>query len=150
MIKWVGIAIIVLLVFLTTLLALGYLLKENKAYTTELKHSLEQEFYDQQLKQKQTNAAHQVTSNLPLTAVEQSIHQIIEANLSCQTNKECVLFDTQQKKLGCMVALNTKGAAILIKVMSHQSSQTEKACLNLSDYFSTSSTACVEQQCIAR
>ena len=150
MIKWFGIAIIVLLGFLTILLGLGYLLKENKVYTTELKRSLEQKSFVQQLKQQHTNAAHQVTSNLPLTVAEQSIHQIIKANLSCQSNKECVLFDTQRAKLGCTVALNTKGAAILIKVVSLQSNQTEKACLNLSDYLSTSSTACVEQQCTVR
>ncbi|MCJ8318618.1 MAG: hypothetical protein MJK12_03235 [Colwellia sp.] len=146
MFKWLGIAIIVLVGFLVVLLGLGYLLKENKAKTTVLKHKLDQQAYSQQLKQQKQSDRQKVPSSQIFTAVEQSLKQIISLNLSCQTNKQCILFETGSKLIGCTVAVNTKGAAILIRVASISTdSSLAKACLT-TDLSLT--TACINQGCI--
>lgn len=115
--KWLTITVIALVIFLFMLLFLGYLLKENEVKTTQLKMQLEQERHQQQAKeQRQKN----LFSHLPntLTTLEQSQQQIIADNLSCQTDQQCFLVQTQSEKLGCFVVINTKGAAILLKILS--------------------------------
>ena len=115
MLKWLGIAVVVLASFLIILLGLGYLLKENKAETTILKQKLDQQTYQKQVNQQQKIERQKIPSLQALTPIEQSLQQIISSNLSCKTNKQCILFDTGSQALGCTVAVNIKGAAILIK-----------------------------------
>jgi len=119
MFKWLGIAVIVLTCILSVLLGLGYLLKENKVNTTILKQQLEQQAYQQQVDHQKKLNRQRLPTNQVLTPIEQSLQKTISANLSCKSNQQCVLFDTGSKALGCTLAVNTKGAAILIKVLSN-------------------------------
>lgn len=115
--KWLTITVIALVVLLIVLLFLGYLLKENEVKTTQLKTQLEQERHKQQAKEKRQNSPF---SHLPtkLTTLEKSQQQIIADNLSCQTDQQCFLVQTQSQTLGCFVVVNTTGAAILLKILS--------------------------------
>lgn len=115
--KWFTITVIAIVVFLIVLLFLGYLLKENEVKTTQLKTQLEQERHQQQAKEQRQNSPF---SHLPstLTTLEKSQQQIIADNLSCQTDQQCFLVQTQSQALGCFVVVNTTGAAILLKIAS--------------------------------
>jgi len=146
MLKWLGFAIIVITGFMLVLLGLGYLLKENKTETTVLKQKLDQQAYAQKLNQKKQTDRNKVASNPSLTAAEKSLKKIISSNLICENNKQCILFETGSKLLGCTVAVNTKGAAILIMVASgSDDSSVSQSCLN-KDLSLT--TACSNQHCI--
>lgn len=146
MFKWLGIAIIVLVGFLVVLLGLGHLLKENKAETTVLKHKLDQQAHAQQLAQQKKGDRQKVPSYKKLTATEESIKQIISSNLNCETNKQCVLFETGSELLDCTVAVNTKGAAILIMVASGSENSSVSETCQTKDLALT--TACINQSCI--
>jgi len=120
--KWLAITIIALAVFLLVLLFLGYLLKENEIKTTKLKVQLEQEAYQ---KQEKENRRKSMFSHVPvsLSPLEKSQQETITSNLSCQTDKQCFLLHTHSKAIGCVVAVNTTGAAILLKVFSENENQ---------------------------
>ena len=119
MIKWLGIALIVLISLALVLLGLGYVLKENKAEITTLKYKLDQQSHQRKIEQQKILNRKTRPLSQSLSSVEQSLQQVISANLICQTNKQCVVFETGSKALGCNVAVNTTGAIILIKVASH-------------------------------
>ena len=51
MLKWLTITLIAVLVFLILLLGLGYLLKEHKVATTQLKYQLDRERAEQTVKE---------------------------------------------------------------------------------------------------
>lgn len=113
--KWLTITMIVLGAFLVVLLFLGYLLKENETVTTKLKAQLEQEARQRQAKEaRKNNPLGQLKK--ALTAAEQSQQKIIMDNQSCDTDKQCFLIHTHSQNVGCIVSVNTKGAAILLKV----------------------------------
>lgn len=120
--KWLTITIIALTGFLIVLLFLGYLLKENEAATTQLKAKLEQEAYQQQEKE---NRKSNPSFHFPitLTPLEKSQQKIIANNRRCHTNKQCFLVHTHKQALGCIVAVNTAGAAILLRVLSEKEDQ---------------------------
>ncbi len=113
--KWLIISVIVLIGFVIILLFLGYLLKENEAKTTQLKAQLEQEAYQQQQKENRKNTLFP-NLKIGLSPAEKSQQKIIANNLYCQSNKQCFLVHTNSQALGCIVAVNTTGAAILLKV----------------------------------
>ncbi len=115
--KWLTITVIVLVGFLVVLLFLGYLLKENEVKTTKLKAQLEQEAYQQQEKENQKHITFP-DSRTTLSAIEKSQQKIIADNLNCQSNNQCFLVQTHSPRLGCIVAVNTTGTAILLKVSS--------------------------------
>jgi short subunit fatty acids transporter len=120
--KWLSITVIVLVGFLMVLLFLGYLLKENAETTTKLKAKLEQDAYQQQVKEnRKRNPYSQLSTSLNL--LEKSQQKIIADNLSCQTDKQCFLIHTHSQALGCIVTLNTTGAAILLKVFPKNENQ---------------------------
>lgn len=113
--KWLSITVIVLIGFLLVLLFLGYLLKENEVVTTELKAKLDKETRQQQAKEaRKSQPFYKI--RVPLTAVEKSQQKIIIDNQSCQMDRQCFLVHTDSQAVGCIVSVNTKGAAILIKV----------------------------------
>lgn len=146
MLKWLGVAVIVLVGLLITLLGLGYLLKENKAEVTVLKVKLDQQAYTQKLNQQKQRDKQKIPATNLLTPFEVSLQQIISSNLSCDTNKQCLLFETDNKVLGCTVAINTTGAAILIKVANgSESNIAVKECLNRELAMTTN---CINQQCM--
>ncbi len=115
--KWLTITVVVLVVFLAILLLLGYLLKENEEKTTQLKAQLEQEAYQQQEKENRKNSLFLVSKTI-LSSLEKSQQEIIANNRNCQSNKQCFLVHTHSQALGCLVAVNTTGAAILSKITS--------------------------------
>jgi len=116
MFKWLTITIIVLTGFLVVLLSLGYLLKENEVATTALKNKIASKALIKQQKQQQRKYQRkQQFLDKNLSAKQKSQQQIIASHLSCQTSKQCLVVDTQSKALGCSVAINTLGAAILLK-----------------------------------
>jgi len=119
--KWLAIAVIVVFAFLVVLLFLGYLLKENAVKTTQLKAQLEQAAVQQQEKSRRLNNS---SANLQsqLTTIEKSQQEIITNNRSCNTSKQCFLVHTNSQVLGCIVSVNTTGAAILLKVASEKKS----------------------------
>jgi len=120
--KWLTITFIALAAFLIVLLFLGYLLKENEITTTKLKVQLELEAYQ---KQEKENRRKNMFSHMPtsLSPLEKSQQETIANNLSCQTDKQCFLLHTHSKAIGCVVTVNTKGAAILLKVYSKNENQ---------------------------
>jgi hypothetical protein len=115
--KWLTITVIVLAGFLTILLFLGYLLKENEAITTELKAQLEQEALQKSEKKQRKLTIKKIKKTSPL---EMSQQKIIADNQGCDTDKQCFLIHTDNQNIGCMVAVNTKGAAILLKVSAQK------------------------------
>jgi len=106
------------------LLGLGYLLKENEATTNQLKIKLNQEQQLAQKKEARKQALFRVkTENFAtqkLTSFEQSQQKIIVNNLSCNTEKDCLVLHTNSQALGCIVAVNATGVAILLKTASEQ------------------------------
>lgn len=124
LVKWLVITLLVLVLFLIVLLALGYLLKENEETTNQLKVKLNQETKLKQEKAARRQALFLVKPNKGLTQnltpFEKSQQKIITDNLYCQTNKECFLVQTDSKALGCIVAVNSTGLAILLKTSNAQ------------------------------
>lgn len=120
--KWLVITVIVLVLFLTVLLALGYLLKENEQVTSQLKIKSVQDAQRKQDKEARRKAlfnvkpTHLLTKTL--TSFELSQQKIITDNASCQSPKECFMVHTDSKALGCIVAVNATGVAILLKTAS--------------------------------
>lgn len=113
--KWLTITVIVLGAFLMVLLFLGYLLKENEEITTKLKLELEQEASEQQAKNERKNNPFERLS-VPLTPTEKSQQSVITGNQYCERDNQCFVVHTESKALGCVVAINTTGAAILLKI----------------------------------
>ena len=116
-VKWLLIVTTVLVGFLVVLLLLGYLLKVNEVATTQLKAKLEQEAYQQQERNNRRKDLLVPVLNT-LSAFEKSQQKVIVENHSCQTDKQCFLVHTHSQAIGCMVAVNTLGATILLKVAS--------------------------------
>tara|TARA_B110000090_G_C13235910_1_gene390526 strand:+ start:74 stop:337 length:264 start_codon:yes stop_codon:yes gene_type:complete len=87
MVKWLGIALIVLVSLALVLLGLGYLLKENKAEMTTLKYTLDQQAHQKKIEQQKLLNRKTPPLSQSLSSVEQSLQYVISANLSCQTNK---------------------------------------------------------------
>ncbi len=146
--KWLTITVIVLGAFLTVLLFLGYLLKENAAVTTKLKTQLEQETRQQQAKEADKN---KLFSHLkvPLTVTEKSQQKIIAANQGCDTDKQCFLVHTHSQAVGCIVSVNTKGAAILLKIGGQHKKQqlANKPCQQVYAKQQALSAQCFQNRC---
>ena len=125
MLKWLTITLIAVLVFLILLLGLGYLLKEHKVATTQLKYQLARERAEQTVKE----AKQPLNSIIETSLVEvvekttknskkisRSIKQnILIKNLTCASSKQCVLVEIEFKDLNCTFAINTIGASLLVK-----------------------------------
>jgi hypothetical protein len=125
MLKWLTITLIAVLVFLILLLGLGYLLKEHKVATTQLKYQLDRERAEQTVKE----AKQPLNSIIETSLVEvvekttknsrkisRSIKQnILIKNLTCASSKQCVLVEIEFKDLNCTFAINTIGASLLAK-----------------------------------
>lgn len=122
--KWLLITAFALVLFLIVLLGLGYLLKENEETTNELKVKLNQEMKLKQEKEARRQALFLVKPKKllaqQLTPFESSQQKIITDNLYCRINKECFLVQTDSKVLGCLVAVNSTGLAILLKTSNTQ------------------------------
>ncbi len=122
--KWLLITAFALVLFLIVLLGLGYLLKENEETTNQLKVKLNQESKLQQEKEARRQALFLVKTKKhitqKLTSFEKSQQKIITNNLYCKTNQECFLVQTDSKVLGCIVAVNSTGLAILLKTSNAQ------------------------------
>ncbi|MDO7086191.1 hypothetical protein WNY51_14555 [Pseudocolwellia sp. AS88] len=115
MYKWLTIMGIVCFGFVVVLLSLGYALKENEAATTALKNKLNQE---------KLNATEQSSPKAQLTFVDKDkvnldkltrYKNIIVKNVTCVNSAQCVLIDTKEVGLNCVVAVNTIGASLLMK-----------------------------------
>jgi len=117
--KWLSITVIVLVGFLVVLLFLGYLLKENEIKTTKLKVQLEQEAYQRREKSRKATSI----SFSQASTAEKSQLKIIANNRDCQSNKQCFVVFTHSQIIGCIVAVNIKGTAILLKVASENESK---------------------------
>lgn len=127
--KWLLITVVVLVFFLLVLLGLGYLLKENEVTTNQLKIKLNQEQQLTQEKEARKQALFRVkpvnSATQKFTAFEQSQQKIIENNLSCKTEKDCLVLHTNSQALGCIVAVNATGIAILLKTANEQNNSKE-------------------------
>jgi len=138
MLKWLTSLLVVVLGFAVVLLALGYLLKENEAQTTALKQELDQqrarELKEQAKKERSREDVFVLepyeAEKTPLEAVVYSpkvksdksqpilasMTRVIREHSSCQSDKQCLLFNLDPKGTGCWLAVNTRGAAILAKI----------------------------------
>jgi hypothetical protein len=139
MIKWLSISLTVLLVFSLILLGLGYLLQQNEKTTTALKQQLEQQRLAEIKKNLQVNSYPEVKISLNNIDIKQIIvddkensflqpdspnsseilqtpQQIIEENLICVANEQCVLATIGTKNKHCYVVVNSIGAAKLKKL----------------------------------
>jgi len=162
--KWLIITLIVLAGLMSVLLGLGYLLKENEVATTQLKAELEQAAIQQQAKAARKAAIQKnplAFQKPSLSAAEISQQQIIQAHQYCETNKQCFLLQTHSPALGCFVAVNTTGAAILLKIagqVSHgEISQTstqsgndscQQAYIDADAYTENIAAQCLDNRCI--
>jgi hypothetical protein len=112
------------------LLGLGYLLKENEATTNQLKIKLNQETRLAQEKEARKQALFRVkpinSTTQKLTVFEKSQQNIIENNLSCKTEKDCLVLHTNSQALGCIVAVNATGVAILLKTANEEKISNEQ------------------------
>lgn len=122
--KWLLITVVVFMFFFMVLLGLGYLLKENEEATNQLKIKLNQEAQLKQEKEIWKQALFRVKPSSylteKLTVFEQSQQKIIANNASCQTPKDCLLVHTNSQALGCIVAVNSTGVAILLKTANEE------------------------------
>ena len=125
MLKWLTITLIALVVFFTLLLGLGYLLKEHEVETTQLKHQLDREKFEQTAK-KNKQTLNSIIEKSLVEVVEQTTkysrktsrslkQNILIKNLTCTSTKQCVLVDIEFKDLNCTFAINTIGASLLVK-----------------------------------
>lgn len=112
------------------LLGLGYLLKENEETTNQLKVKLSQETLLAQEKEARKEALFRVkpvnSTTQKLTVFEKSQENIIANNLSCKTEKDCLVLHTNSQALGCIVAINATGVAILLKTANEQKNSKEQ------------------------
>jgi hypothetical protein len=146
-VKWLTIIGIVLIGFLVMLLFLGYLLKENEVKTIQLKAKLANEAMLEQAQETTKNSA--VYSQITLSAFEKSQQKIIENNLDCQSDKQCFLVQTDSENVGCIVAVNTTGAVILLKVTSTKKHQSSKNfCLETYQQAPELSAKCSNNLCV--
>jgi len=139
MIRWLFISLTVLLMFFLILLGLGYLLQQNEKTVTALKQKLDQQRLEKFKKYQKVNSHPQVKISLNNIDIKQIIvddrensllqldsqnsskilqkHlQIIEENLICVANEQCVVATIGTKSSHCYVAVNSIGAAKLKKV----------------------------------
>ncbi len=130
MYKWLSILLVVLTGFLIVLLSLGYLLKENEQSVTLLKQKLDQEKATEQQSQQSPLQKHQ-QKNVVIMFANQAksktqyrgeIRQVILQHQTCLSAQQCVLVDTKEKEFGCVVAINTIGAAQLTKIINSSTS----------------------------
>ena len=145
--KWLTITLIVLTGFLTILLFLGYLLKENADLTTKMKAQLEQKA---QQSNERNKLKHVFEQTKILTSSESSQLKIIKENQYCESVQQCFLLQTGNKRLGCLVSVNSKGAAILLKIAAHKAvTQVSKQQCHYGDtQAKNTSVQCVNNQCI--
>ena len=136
MLKWLTITVIAVVVFFTFLLGLGYLLKEHKVATTQLKHQLDQErtkkiARDNRKGNKQTfnntiaTSLIEVVENTtqyPSKAQPSRKQKVLIKNLTCASIKQCVLVEIKFSDLKCSFAINTIGASLLAKTGNDLSS----------------------------
>jgi hypothetical protein len=120
MYKWVTITGIVCLGFIVVLLSLGYLLKENEVAVNVLKDKLEQ----QKVRTANDNSP---TARLTFVDTEQvepdklsRFKTIIVKNITCTDAKQCVLINTKEPELNCIVSVNTIGASLLMKELKEE------------------------------
>lgn len=118
--KWLIITVTVLIGLLAILLFLGYLLKDNEVKTTKLIAQLEQEAIQQERKLRNESKPYLLKNTI--STFEKSQQDIIANNLVCQSSKQCFVVQTHSKNIGCLVAINTVGAAILLKASSQNKS----------------------------
>jgi hypothetical protein len=135
------------------LLGLGYLLKENEATTNQLKIKLNQETRLAQEKEARKQALFRVkpinSATQKLTVFEKSQQNIIENNLSCKTEKDCLVLHTNSQALGCIVAVNATGVAILLKTANEQkiSNEQTNGCQQAYSQESSLKLACQNNTC---
>jgi hypothetical protein len=134
MLKWLTITLVVIVVFATLLLGLGYLLKEHETATTLLKQELDQQRAQVQAKEKRKQARFKSTIPPSLSYASSSFQsplvkalasnkqQVLLENLTCASTKQCVLIDIQFENFSCVFAINTIGASLLTKVADDLSS----------------------------
>lgn len=122
MYKWVTITGIVCLGFVIVLLSLGYLLKENEAAVNVLKNKLDQE---------KLNTTNKNTPSARLTLIDTEQEQIdklsrykkvIVTNITCTDTNQCVLINTKEPELNCVVSVNSIGASLLMKALREENS----------------------------
>jgi DNA-directed RNA polymerase beta' subunit len=147
-IKWLIITTIVLIGFLAVLLLLGYLLKENEEKTARLITQIEQETYQQQ-EQKMRKSAKPYLSSNTLSTFEKSKKKVIENNLYCQSSNQCFVVQTYNETIGCIVAINTTGAAILLKITSQGDNEysTSKKCQKVYQAMNETLAQCRNNRC---
>lgn len=125
MYKWLTITFIVCLGFIVVLLSLGYLLKENEIAVTALKKQLD----EQQSKTTKPNSPKAVLTFVDKEPTEldklKQYTNIITKNVTCTSTSQCVLINTNINALGCIVSVNTIGAALLTKALKQESKRKE-------------------------
>ena len=144
MVKWLYISLFVLSVFTLILLGFGVLLNDN-----EKKHIT----YNQQLEQNENqqknipNTAIVATAPLvhakSLSTIKHSINlSIITNNLTCVSDEQCVVVKAKFTDLTCDIAVNTIGAAQLLKAKKDQT-KIEKC----PDFFQVNNAQCINNSC---
>ena len=124
MVKWLSIILVVFIGFMTILLGLGYLLKENEKHTTALKKALDAERAQLAKKQKTSSSNTYQATTVEFTGRnldKRSINKkIIKENLTCVSAEQCLLVTVSFADLSCLVAINTIGAAKLSQASPDQ------------------------------
>ncbi|WP_286233765.1 hypothetical protein [Thalassotalea sediminis] len=109
MLKWIIITAGVIVGFLMLILAIGYLLKDN-----ELKH---RDYIEQQGLSSEKRIQTVLTDNIQPNTISTTLSvPVIKNNLTCVNDKQCVVSEINVANRTCAVAINTIGAAQLVKV----------------------------------
>ncbi len=138
MLKWLGIAVVASIAFISVLLIVGYLLKENKIKTTALKSQFAQE-------QAEKIKSQENKSDKALNPYQLSQQAVILENLSCTSNSQCMLIETGDERLGCLISLNKTGAAILLKISGLKKEQNSTAKCKIMNNSATA--VCINYTC---
>lgn len=133
--KWLIIILVVLLLFASVLMALGYLLNENekktKAQITEIRNTealvaetkstefqsakQERNVQEKVKKKAEEKSKAQLFNDLARLRDLEQAKQIIVNNLVCQDVRQCHFVDTGTIELGCVVAVNAIGKSMLTR-----------------------------------
>lgn len=114
--KWLVITSVVVVVFSSVLLFLGYLLHDNEQRVSA---------YQQQINQHKENDKSQADKVKSLITLDDSAElkqqaefvrqakRIVEQHLTCHSDQQCRIFQSGQPILGCQIAINQIGHQML-------------------------------------
>jgi len=113
--KWLVILLVVLTTFSVLLLGLGYMLKTNEKKTIAFMNQQEPNTLQATANKNRDISGSLRKKEQALAPNPSTIRPILAKNLTCSFDDQCVLVNAAFADLTCTVAINTIGAAQLLK-----------------------------------